>query len=742
MPRWPYGQGVTAAAQGLAATKLRPPALPATVVSRARLDALLDQGVGGQVRLVLVSAPAGSGKSTVLASWLRGRPEACAWLQVETTDSDPARFWAYLVQALASAAPKLSPGLGAVVASSAGDETVVVSALVNALAVLEQPLVVVIDDYHLIQGDAVHRGVERLVQLGPPGLTLVLATRSDPPLRLGRLRVRHHLLELRGDDLRFSDEEAPVLLGAAAARLDDAGRESLRERTEGWAAGLVLAGMSLARAEDAAAFVEAFAGDDSLVVEYLRDEYLAALPPQDRQRLLETSVLEQLDGELVDAVSGNTDGADWLRRTAASNQLVIGLDATGTWFRYHHLLRDLLRLEAKQVLPGRLPELHTRAAACFAGRGEHGRAIEHHLAAGDAPAAAQLMLWHGPRLLRDGQVESLRGLLDRLGELTAQSAWCAFLYGWCEYLSGRYDSALHWVGTTLAVAPEGFDPVVVTSLRINVSLGRGDVAAALAEASAVDSAGVLDAHTCDLATATGVAYAWAGRPHDARRVLRMTARRAEAEDFPTAQAIAMTYLAVVDLEAGSAGDAETSVQAALMTAADLGLAEYRGVGPAYAVAGRVAIEPEPAVAHARHAIDVVRSNATSLALAYALTVAADTLLDQGEPDGRQLLAEARAVVDRCPDPGIVGPRLARVESRHGVAEADHGQDVTGVRERLTERELAVLRYLPTQLTQRAIATELYVSLNTVKSHSQAVYRKLGVADRKAAVQAARELHLL
>jgi LuxR family maltose regulon positive regulatory protein len=733
---------VTAAAQSLAATKLRPPALPDNLVSRPRLDALLDRGVQGQVRLVLVSAPAGSGKSTALASWLAGRPEAGAWLQVEASDSDPARFWAYLVQALASASADLSPRLTALVASSGGDELVVVTAVVNALSELAQPLVLVVDDYHLIEADVVHRGMERLAELSPPGVTLVLATRSDPPLRLGRLRVRRQLLEMRADDLRFSAEEAPVLLGPAAARLDDAGHEALRERTEGWAAGLVLAGMSLARTGDPGAFVEAFAGDDSLVVEYLRDEYLAALTPPDRQRLLETSLLEQFDAELVDAVTGGSDGAAWLRRTAASNQLVIGLDATGTWFRYHHLLRDLLRLEARQLLAGRLPELHARAAACFADRDEHGRAIEHHLAAGQAPAAAQLMLVHGPRLLRDGQVESLRGLLDRLGELTGQLAWCAFLYGWCEYLSGSYDSALDWIGTTLAVAPDGFDPVVVTSLRINVSIGRGDVATALAEAIAVDVPGVLEAHTCDLSTATGVAYAWAGRMQEARRVLRRTARRAAAESFPTAQAISLAYLAVVELEDGTATDAAASVRAALATAADLGLAEYRGVAVAYAVAAHVADEPGVALAHARHAVHVVEGNATRLALAYVLSLAADALLDRGEPEGRQLLAEARVVVDGCPDPGLAGRRLARTESRHGLAGAAHDRTLSPAGERLTERELAVLRYLSTQLTQRDIARELYVSLNTVKTHLQATYRKLGVVDRKAAVQAARDLHLL
>lgn len=732
---------MTAAVHSLAATKLQPPAVPAGLVHRFALEAALDAGVDGAARLVLVSATAGSGKSTLLAGWLAGRGGASAWLQAEPSDSDPARFWAHLLQALSQASPALPANLAVVVAGSAGDELVVVTALVNAVADLTEPVVLVVDDYHVIDSVAVHRGVERLVDLAPPQLRLVLASRMDPPFRLGRLRVRQQLVELRDADLRFAVEDAPALLGPAGRGLDADGVRALHLRTEGWAAGLVLAGLSLRRAASVEQFLAGFAGDDSLVVEYLRDEFLASLDAVDRQRMLETSVLDQLDGALVEAVTGSTGGAEWLRRTAAANQLLISLDRTGSWYRYHHLLRDLLRLEAGRVLGDRLPELHARAAATFAASGDHARAVEHYLAAGQAPAAAQLMLPYGQRLLRDGQVESLRGLLDRLGPLTGELAWCALLYGWCEYLSGRFDSASTWIDTTLAVAPAGFDAVIASSLRINVSIGRGDVGVALADAVAVDRAGVLEAHSCDLGNATGVAYLWAGRGQDARRVLRLTAGRAAAEDFPTAQAIALAYLAVVELEDGHTAAAHAAAQEALSTAAALGLAEYRGVAPSYAVAGRVGGNPRAAVADARHAVDIARRHGTSLALAYVLTVSADTLLDQGEPDGQALLAEARAVLDRCPDPGTVGARLARTQARHGLA-GPAGRDPSSSPERLTDRELAVLRFLPTPLTQRDIAGQLHVSLNTVKTHCQAVYRKLGVADRKAAVQAARDRRLL
>ena len=733
---------MTAPVDGLAATKLRPPPLAGRLVHRPRLEALLDAGVEGPARLVLVSAPAGSGKSTLLAGWLAGRSGAGAWLQAESDDADPARFWSSFVQAITRAAPELPTNLPAVVAGSAGDDLVVVPALVNALVDLTGTLVAVVDDYHLVDSIAVHRGMERLIDLAPPQLRLVLASRMDPPFRLGRMRVRQQLVEIRGGDLRFAAQEAPALLGPSGDALDVAAVQALHARTEGWAAGLVLAGLSLQRTASTQEFVAGFAGDDSLVVEYLRDEFLAGLDAVDRQRMLQTSVLEQFDGALVDAVTGSTGGAEWLRRTAAANQLVIALDRTGTWFRYHHLLRDLLRLEADRALGDRVADLHARAADCFSEREEHGRAVEHYLRAGEAAAAAQLMLLHGPKLLRDGQVESLRGLLDRLGDLTGQLAWCALLRGWCEYLSGRYDSALTWIDRTLTIAPVGFDPVITTSLRINVSLGRGDVATALTDAVSVDVPGVLEAHNCDLAIAAGVAYAWAGRTQDARRVLRLAGRRAAAEHFPTAVVIAETYLAVVDLEEGVA-DARASATAALAAAIELGLGEYRGLAPSYAVRAVTGADPGAAVTDARHALDLVRRGATSLALAYVLTVAADALLERADPQGVQLLREARDVVDRCPDPGIVGARLSRTESRHHLAGATRDRAaVAGLIEPLTERELAVLRYLPTRLTQRDIAGELFVSLNTVKTHCQAAYRKLGVVDRKAAVQAARDLRLL
>jgi LuxR family transcriptional regulator, maltose regulon positive regulatory protein len=727
---------------GLAATKLRPPTAPAHLVLRSRLDAILDAGIERRVRLVLVSAPAGSGKSTLLASWSAERDGTVAWLQVEASDSDPARFWSYLVDAVGSVVPVDTNRLRSMVVGSNGDEQVVVSALINELTELAGPLVLVVDDYHLIENEQVHQGVERLIELGPPQVTVVLGTRIDPPFRLGRLRVREQLAEVRASDLRFDTDEAGGLLAPSVTSLDRAQLDELCDRTEGWAAGLVLAGLSLARAADPAEFVEAFRGDDQLVVEYLRDELLGAIGDDDRRRLLETSILDQLSGPLVDAVTDGTGGAAWLRDVAGSNQLVIGLDRTGTWYRYHHLLRDLLRLEAAQASLEQLPVLHERAAAWFESEGDHRRAIGHRLAAGDVDRAARLLLVLGPRLVADGQIETLQGLLDQVTDAIPTVPWLALLAGWCAFIGGRYSTAATWLDTLLQHPPRGFDPTVAVPLEINVDLARGDVAAALAIARRMTATDQVRTHTSDLATATGAAYAWAGLADDARRDLQLAAEMAGDDGIHTAHVLALVYRAVVEHDDGSPASAAAAAVAALDTATAFGLTSYHGVAPAYAIRARTSDDAATALTDVEQAIAVARRASTDLVLGYVLTTCGDTLLSLDDDAGAPLLVEARSVLDRCPDPGIAGRALARAESRHGIGSTAPRAAAADLAEPLTDRELAVLRHLPTAMSQRDIAAELFVSLNTVKTHCRAIYRKLGVGDRKAAVQAARDRHLL
>ena len=375
----------------LAATKLRPPIAPTRLVDRSRLATLLDRADADRIPLVLISAPAGSGKSTLVAGWAAAHQSARAWLQLEESDADPARFWVSLTASIGRANPALAAELEPLVAGSLGAGQVVVPALVNAASSLAERLTVVLDDYHLIDDPEVHRSVERLIDLCPPQLTVVLITRADPPFRLGRMRVRGRVREIRAGDLRFDSTEAAALLGSAADGLDQQRLDDLCDRTEGWAAGLVLAGLSLERSDNSDGFIETFRGDDQLVAGYLTDEFLAVLDQDERRRMVEAAVLHRLSGPLLDSVTGSTDGASWLDRLAASNQLVIRLDAVGEWYRYHHLFRDLLLLEARRSMPDQLPDLHRRAAAWFEAAGYPAAAADHLLFAGDREPAMHLM---------------------------------------------------------------------------------------------------------------------------------------------------------------------------------------------------------------------------------------------------------------------------------------------------------------------------------------------------------------
>ena len=727
----------------MAATKLRPPARPPRLVDRARLTAVLDDAVASRVPLVLVSAPAGSGKSTLLTGWVAAQKVEVAWLQLEESDGDPARFWASVTAAVGRVRPAVADVVGPLVVGSQGHADVVVPALVNELSAAADRLVVVLDDYHLVESADVHRGMERLLELCPDTLMIVLATRADPPFRLGRMRVRGRVGELRASDLRFDTSEAASLLGATAAGLDERRLGELCDRTEGWAAGLVLAGLSLERTADAGRFVETFRGDDQLVAGYLADELLAVLEPEERRRMVEAAVLHRLTGPLLDAVTGTTDGARWLDDLAGRNQLVIRLDSTGEWYRYHHLFRDLLLLEARRSFPDLLPQLNRSAAAWFEANGYAAAAVEHLLIAGDRDHAMDLMRIVGPDLLGSGQLRTLRNLLERISAGGPLDTVCSLLAGWVHYLRGRYDDADRCLTDAMERMPPDFDAMRAMPLRINLALGRGDVATALAGAREVTAAGDVAARPSELTTATGAAYVWAGMHAEAREVLAVALPRTLEEGRLTAHALALVALAVLEVDAGDRDGAQAAAERVIAAAAAGGLAAYHGIAPAFAVRAWAADDLATAVAEADHAVAIARGATTLLGLAFVLTVAGDIVLRSGDSRGGELLDEAAGVLRGCPDPGIARRLLEGALARHGRAgsapEVSHTAELV---EQLSEREMAVLRYFPSALSLRDIAREMYVSLNTVKTHSSAIYRKLAVSSRADAVAEAKRLGLL
>jgi LuxR family transcriptional regulator, maltose regulon positive regulatory protein len=400
----------------LLATKLHVPRPQPGFVPRPRLVQALSQGLArGRV---LICAPAGFGKTSLLADWASNGGRPVAWLGLDAGDNDPARFWRYVVAALDQAQPGIVERLGALLGAPAPRSFEgLATAVINDLAAqpARDEVLLVLDDYHLVDAGPVHESVAFLLENLPPGLVLVVSGRSDPPLPLPRLRARGQLAELRAAELRFTTEEAAALLGTAARQvLPEDAVAALTARTEGWAAGLQLAALSLRGRTNAAGFVAAFSGSHRFVLDYLADEVLDGQPGQVRAFLLETSVLERLSGELCDAVTGQSGSQAMLQSIERAGLFLVPLDEVRGWWRYHQLFADLLRARLEQEQPGRMRELHRAAAAWSDEHDLADDAVRHALAAGDAAWAARLVERHVETLLGRSEGATLRRWLSAL----------------------------------------------------------------------------------------------------------------------------------------------------------------------------------------------------------------------------------------------------------------------------------------------------------------------------------------
>jgi LuxR family transcriptional regulator, maltose regulon positive regulatory protein len=379
-------------------TKLLRPRPRREVVLRSRLDALLERASDSPV--TLVSAPAGFGKTTLLASWLShdrdgddGRP--VAWVSVDERDRRATSFWSYLLLALDRAVPGAATSALTLLRSGQAPIETVLAGVVNELSVHSGEVTIVLDDYHLADGVDVATGMTFLVDHLPPQLRVVIGTRADPGLPLSRLRARGELIEIRAADLRFTGEEVTSYLNDLNGfDLTAADIASLEIRTEGWVAALQLAAISLRDRDDRSAFIAGFAGDDRFVVDYLADEVLARQSDDVRRFLLDTAILDRLTGPLCETVSppaGGTSGKAMLEALDHDNLFLVPLDAHRRWYRYHHLFGDVLQAHLLEERPGDVPELHRRAATWFADSGQTEDAVRHSLAAGDVERAGDLI---------------------------------------------------------------------------------------------------------------------------------------------------------------------------------------------------------------------------------------------------------------------------------------------------------------------------------------------------------------
>jgi len=402
----------------------RPDAVPSGLVARARLFEMLDEGARGPV--TLVSAPPGSGKTTLLRSWLESRTQGttAAWVDVRMDESDGSRFWGQVLDAIrASGVVSADSPLATLVPSAQAEPAELLGHLLAGLHRLDAPLLLVLDDVHHLRSAEAVTGLESLLSQAPPTLHVILMSRRDPKLGLHRLRLAGRLSEIRAADLEFTAVEAGELLEGAGLQVQPQEVASLHARTEGWAAGLRLAAMSLARHDSPAEFVAEFAGSERTVADYLLGEVLLSQAPEVRDLLLRTCILDRVNGELADLLTGRSDGARLLHELAEANALVVAVDVARTTYRYHQLLLDLLRLDLRRELPGEIESLHRRAAEWYADHGDAVDAIRHARLAGDWGLASELLGRSWVELLLDGEETTLSRLLEGLpDELASASA--------------------------------------------------------------------------------------------------------------------------------------------------------------------------------------------------------------------------------------------------------------------------------------------------------------------------------
>jgi LuxR family transcriptional regulator, maltose regulon positive regulatory protein len=456
------------------------------LIDRGDLLAALDRAAAKKV--TIISAPAGSGKTSLLRAWAdrpdrRHRP---AVLQVQRDQQDAQQFWLALLHAV-----RQSPGpAGETEAPTATPDfngPAMVDRVLSELTDARGDIAFVIDDLHELTSPEAVAQLTRLLTNLPPQVHAILTTRHDLPLRLHQLRLAGELAEIRGADLRFSERETRELLDASGITLSEAGAALLHQRTEGWAAGLRLAVLSLADHPDPERFVAEFSGSDRTVAEYLIAEMLECQPPDVQHLLLRTSLLDRVNGELADLLTARPGSERILLDLEDANAFVVSLDPERTWFRYHHLFADLLRLELRRALPEEVPTLHRRAAEWFIQHGQAVDAIRHTQAADDWPGAARLLADHSFSLTLDGQAQTMQALL-RAFPPGADHPELALVRATVDLVQGRLDeTAAH-----LAVAEtyaEAAPPdrrrrlrVAVASLQLSLARRRGHLAGVIEQA--------------------------------------------------------------------------------------------------------------------------------------------------------------------------------------------------------------------------------------------------------------------
>ena len=578
-------------------------AVAGSLLDRGDLLQMLDRAV--TKRVTVISAPAGSGKTSLLRAWAdrSANPHRVAFVSVDRDQQDAHRFWDAVLGEMRRLGRPIEPETQpAETAGLDGDQ--LVDAFVWEATAQVEPVVLIIDDLHELRSADALRQLEHVLATLPSSVHVVLSSRRDPPIRLHRLRLSDEIAEIRAADLRFTERETRELLATSEIILSDAAATALYERTEGWAAGLRLAVISLSGHPDPERFVDEFSGTDRAIGEYLIAEMLERQPSQVQSMLLRTSLVERLNGELADLLAGHSGSEQMLLELEDANAFVVSLDAERTWFRYHQLLADFLRLELRRTFADEVPDLHRRAAQWFVDHGDAVEAVRHTIAAGDWPDAARLLADHSFSLTLDGQ-EGAIGTLLRLFPpgATVDHPDLALARAATHLADGRLEDAaaqLALAGTHVQSTPPARRrrlEVAIASLRLALARRSGQFTEVieqvnLLDASIADESNEPTAMSSELRGVAlmnlGIVETWSGRLADAERHL--------SEGAALAQAIGRPYLEVAcrahqgfPSKLVSVATARERGEQAVALAERYGLEDRPILAPALAATGGMAI---------------------------------------------------------------------------------------------------------------------------------------------------------
>jgi ATP/maltotriose-dependent transcriptional regulator MalT len=731
----------------LVATKLRPPAVRDQTVPRERLLERLRAASG--LRLSLVACPAGFGKTTLLAAWQEAEAarKPVGWLTLDEGDDDPVVLWSYVIEALRRVCPALSVPVSPRLAGASSIVPVVLPRLVNELDDLGE-VTLILDDFHRLSDSAARESIAWFVEHAPPAFQLVLSTRAEPAaLPLAALRAHGELLELRAEDLRFSSGEADAFLnGRLGLGLLPQDLDGLLERMQGWPAGLYLTALSLQRTADRHALVTELGASNRHAIDFLETEVLQAHDPPMQELMLRCCILGRLSGPVCDAVLERQHSAQMLQVLSCSNLFLIPEGEEG-WYHFHPLFARLLRVELERREPGLAPVLHRRAYAWHREHGTAGEAVWHAIEAGAHAEAAGLIqaCWAG--YANAGKHGTVLAWIGRFPEeILAGDGRLLLVAAWVLSLSGAREEAARAIAAAEGLGepggerplPDGFSSAGASLALLRAVFPWGDVDAQLSNGRrAAELEGPGSPWRPVACWAVGMGLYWRGEFGEADQWFAESAALAPASGQWLAGGSSLAYRSLIAGEQGRPEDQRLLADQATELARRHGIEEAVGEIPlARGVSSARCGRLEEGLPLIDRGVAVLRSRGQPIHLAKGLLRQAPVLRALGERERAQAaIAEARHIIESCPDPGILTARLKASEPcpRPNVSSGD---------EMLTERELRVLRLLTGDLSERSIGRELYVSHNTVHSHVRSIYRKLGVSSRAEALERSRELRLL